>query len=124
MPFLRKGLSKNPDKTVAAECIGIYHLDEEPASLELLSAESAIEQSPGRKPRVGNFLSWVDDSPVGASEALDCFGGNHFYAPFQGASSGGRSAYPGACAPGFVRAALQALKDGSPNLPIRSVTRP
>jgi len=66
--FLFSGLSKNLNKTTRTECSQTGHIHEDPGSVDVLSAESAQEQSPGRKPRVGNSPPLVDDSPERASE--------------------------------------------------------
>ena len=66
--FLRKGPSQKMNETPLVERRQIGHPHENPRSVDVLSAESAKEQSPGRKPRVGNFLSLATASPEGASE--------------------------------------------------------
>ncbi len=63
-----KGASKNLDTKDRIECDQPGHLHQELGSVDVRSAESAQEQSPGRKPRVGNSPLLADDSPDGASE--------------------------------------------------------
>ncbi len=73
--------SKNLDTTDRIECGQPGHLHQEPGSVDVLSAESAQEHSPGRKPWVGNSPLIADDSPDGASERFSLVRSPHPLAP-------------------------------------------
>ncbi len=81
-----KGASKSLNTTTRIECSQPGHL----WPVDVLSAESAQEQSPGRKPRVGNLPSWVNNSPVRASEKSPTTCSPHPPSPSPGIGKGWR----------------------------------
>jgi microcompartment protein CcmL/EutN len=55
--FLKRAFSQKINETTLVKCTQPGHLHIYPGSFDVPSAESAQEQSPGRKPRVGNSPS-------------------------------------------------------------------